>query len=485
MWQNLRLTAGARPRKSAAIVGEVLGKYHPHGDQAAYEAMVRMAQDFSLRYPLVHGEGNFGSLDGDGAAAYRYTEAKLTAVAEELLEDLGADTVPFRATFDAMLDEPIVLPSAIPQLLMNGSTGIAVGMATNIPPHNLREIVAALTAMIDEPDIAVKDLLKHVKGPDFPTGGEILNGKRELREIYENGQGPIRLRGEYTVETLARGKRQVIVTSIPYTVNKAELVEAIANEIIARKLPLVVDVRDESTTDVRIVLELKAEASAEAAMAYLYKHTPLQTNFAVNTVALVDGVPRTLNLRDALVAYIDHQVEVVTRRSQFRLEKARNRAHIVEGLLKAIDMIDAIINAIRASENKAAAQVALEAAPFEFSDVQADHILEMPLHRLTRLGRTNLEEEMAKLRETIAELEAILGDEVKLRAVIREELGEVRDEYATARVSQITYDIGDLDIEDLIDDEDLVVTMTAKGYIKTIAVDGVGRVAFLLAILIR
>src|SRR5689334_1167708 len=220
MWQNLRLTAGARPRKSAAIVGEVLGKYHPHGDQAAYEAMVRMAQDFSLRYPLVHGEGNFGSLDGDGAAAYRYTEARLTALAEEMLEDLGADTVPFRATFDAMLDEPIVLPSAIPQLLMNGSTGIAVGMATNIPPHNLKEIVAALTAMIDDPDIAVKDLLKHVKGPDFATGGEILNSKRELREIYETGQGPIRLRGEYEVETLARGKRQIVVTSIPYTVNK-------------------------------------------------------------------------------------------------------------------------------------------------------------------------------------------------------------------------------------------------------------------------
>src|SRR5262247_944662 len=225
MWQNLRLTAGARPRKSAAIVGEVLGKYHPHGDQAAYEAMVRMAQEFSLRYPLVHGEGNFGSLDGDAPAAYRYTEARLTALAEEMLEDLGADTVPFRATFDAMLDEPTVLPSAIPQLLMNGSTGIAVGMATNIPPHNLREIVAALTAMIDEPDLDVKGLLKHVRGPDFPTGGEMLNSKRELRQIYETGQGPIRLRGEYEVETLARGKRQVVVTSIPYTVNKGELVE--------------------------------------------------------------------------------------------------------------------------------------------------------------------------------------------------------------------------------------------------------------------
>src|SRR5213594_3528647 len=276
MFQNLRLGGDARPRKSAAVVGEVLGKYHPHGDQAAYEAMVRMAQPFALRYPLVHGEGNFGSLDGDRAAAYRYTEARLTPLAEEMLADLGAETVPLRATFDAMLEEPTVLPSAIPQLLMNGSTGIAVGMATNIPPHNLREIVAGLTAMIDEPDIDVKGLLKHVKGPDFPTGGEILNGKRELRQIYESGQGPIRLRGEYTVETLPRGKRQIVVTSIPYTVNKAELVEQLAQEIVSRKLPQVLDVRDESTSDVRIVLELKADASPETAMAYLYKHTALQ-----------------------------------------------------------------------------------------------------------------------------------------------------------------------------------------------------------------
>src|SRR5215813_8031454 len=251
MFQNLRLTAGSRPRKSAAVVGEVLGKYHPHGDQAAYEAMVRMAQPFALRYPLVHGEGNFGSLDGDGAAAMRYTEARLTPLAEEMLSDLGADTVAFRANYDATQEEPIVLPSAIPQLLMNGSTGIAVGMATNIPPHNLREVVAGLTAMIDEPDIDVKGLLKHVKGPDFPTGGEILNAKRELRQIYESGQGAIRLRGEYRVEKLPRGKRQIVVVSIPYTVNKAELVEQIAQQIVSRKLPQIVDVRDESTSDVR------------------------------------------------------------------------------------------------------------------------------------------------------------------------------------------------------------------------------------------
>src|SRR5882672_9296614 len=247
MFQNLHLTAGSRPRKSAAIVGDVLGKLHPHGDQAAYEAMVRMAQPFALRYPLVHGEGNFGSLDGDGAAAMRYTEARITALAEEMLADLGAETVALRLNYDATLDEPIVLPSAIPQLLMNGSTGIAVGMATNIPPHNLREVVAALTAMIDDRDLDVKGLLKHVKGPDFPTGGEILNSKKELREIYETGQGAVRLRGEYGVESLARGKRQVVITSIPYTINKAELVEQIAQEILTRRLPHVTDVRDEST----------------------------------------------------------------------------------------------------------------------------------------------------------------------------------------------------------------------------------------------
>jgi DNA gyrase subunit A len=288
----------ARPRKSAAIVGEVLGKYHPHGDQAAYEAMVRMAQPFALRYPLVHGEGNFGSLDGDGAAAMRYTEARLTALAEEMLADLGAETVPLRANFDAMLEEPTVLPSAIPQLLMNGSTGIAVGMATNIPPHNLREIVAALTAMIDEPDLDVKGLLKHVKGPDFPTGGEILNSKRELRQIYESGQGAVRLRGEYVVESLPRGKKQIVITSVPYTVNKAELVAQIAEQIATRKLPQIIDVRDESTTDVRVVLELKAEASPETAMAYLYKHTGLQTNFNVNLTCLTPtAIPPSVSRR--------------------------------------------------------------------------------------------------------------------------------------------------------------------------------------------
>ncbi len=390
MYQNLRLTAGARPRKSAAVVGEVLGKYHPHGDLAAYEAMVRMAQPFALRYPLVHGEGNFGSVDGDGAAAMRYTEARLTALAEEMLSDLGADTVAFRANYDATQEEPIVLPSAIPQLLMNGSTGIAVGMATNIPPHNLREIVAALVAMIEEPDIDVKGLLKHVKGPDFPTGGEILNARKELREIYETGQGPIRLRGEYTVENLARGRRQVVVTSIPYAVNKSELVAAIGEEVTSRRLPLLIDVRDESTSDVRVVLELKSDASPEAAMAYLYKHTSLQTNFNVNLTCLLPasnpavGQPARVTLRDLCRQFLDFRMVVVTRRLEHEKRTLEERLHILAALVKIYDDLDRAIRIIRKAESRADARQQLMKA-FALDEVQADAILEIRLYQLARL----------------------------------------------------------------------------------------------------
>src|SRR5262250_1981896 len=413
MYQNLRLSAGARPRKSAAVVGEVLGKYHPHGDQAAYEAMVRMAQDFALRYPLVHGEGNFGSLDGDGAAAYRYTEARLTPLAEEMLSDLAAETVPLRATFDAMLDEPTVLPSAIPQLLMNGSTGIAVGMATNIPPHNLREVIAGLTAMIDEPDIDVKGLLKHVKGPDFPTGGEILNGKRELRQIYESGQGAIRLRGEYEMESLPRGKRQIVVTSIPYAVNKAELVEQIAQEILARKLPQVVDVRDESTSDVRIVLELKADASPETAMAYLYKHTALQTNFNVNLTCLQPtanpaiGQPARVTLRDLCRQFLDFRMRVITRRLEHEQRKLEERLHILAALTKIYDDLDRAIRIIRKAESRADAQKQLMKA-FALDEVQADAILEIRLYQLARLEIEKIRAEQAEKRKRVREIDALL-----------------------------------------------------------------------------
>src|SRR5438445_624002 len=414
MYQNLRLTAGARPRKSAAVVGEVLGKYHPHGHQAAYEAMVRMAQPFALRYPLVHGEGNFGSLDGDSAAAMRYTEARLTALAEEMLADLGAETVAHRPNYDATLEEPTVLPSAIPQLLMNGSTGIAVGMATNIPPHNLNEVVAALTAMIDEPDLDVKGLLKHVKGPDFPTGGEILNTKKELREIHESGQGAVRLRGQYQLESLPRGKRQIVVTSIPYTVNKAELVLHIGQEILARKLPQVLDVRDESTADVRIVLELKADASPETAMAYLYKHTALQTNFNVNLTCLKPtanpavGQPARVTLRDLCRQFLDFRLQVVTRRLEHEQRQLEARLHILDALARIYDDLDRVIRIIRKAESRADAARQLMAS-FKLDQVQADAILDIRLYQLARLEIEKILAERAEKKKRLKEIEALLA----------------------------------------------------------------------------
>src|SRR5438034_1340081 len=443
MYQNLRLTAGARPRKSAAIVGEVLGKYHPHGDQAAYEAMVRMAQPFSLRYPLVHGEGNFGSLDGDNAAAYRYTEARLTALAEEMLADLGAETVPLRATFDAMLEEPTVLPSAIPQLLMNGSTGIAVGMATNIPPHNLSEVVAALTAMIDEPDLDVKGLLKHVKGPDFPTGGEILNTKKELREIYESGQGAVRLRGQYQLESLPRGKRQIVVTSIPYTVNKAELVLHIGEEILARKLPQVLDVRDESTADVRIVLELKADASPETAMAYLYKHTALQTNFNVNLTCLLPtanpavGQPARVTLRDLCRQFLDFRLQVVTRRLEHEQRQLEARLHILDALARIYDDLDRAIRIIRKAESRADAARQLMAA-FKLDQVQADAILDIRLYQLARLEIEKIRSERAEKKKRLKEIEALLARPRERWKMIRAELAALGAKYGDRRRTRVS-----------------------------------------------
>src|SRR3989441_55490 len=474
MYQNLRLTAGARPRKSAAIVGEVLGKYHPHGDQAAYEAMVRMAQPFSLRYPLVHGEGNFGSLDGDRAAAYRYTEARLTPLAEEMLADLGAETVPLRATFDAMLEEPTVLPSAIPQLLMNGSTGIAVGMATNIPPHNLSEVVAALTAMIDEPDLDVKGLLKHVKGPDFPTGGEILNTKKELRDIYESGQGAIRLRGQYRVESLPRGKRQIVVTSIPYTVNKAELVEHVAQDIMARKIPQVLDVRDESTADVRIVLELKADASPETAMAYLYKHTALQTNFNVNLTCLLPtanpavGQPARVTLRDLCRQFLDFRLQVVTRRLEHEQRQLEARLHILEALARIYDDLDRAIRIIRKAESRADAARQLMAA-FKLDQVQADAILDIRLYQLARLEIEKIRAERAEKRKRVKEIEALLARPRERWKMIRAELAALGEKYGDKRRTQLaagedlTYDP-----EAYIVHEDATVVLSRDGWLKRV-----------------
>ena len=465
---------GARPDrptfKCARVTGDVMGKYHPHGDSAIYDALVRMGQDFSLRHPLVHPKGNFGSLD-DPPAAARYTECRLAPIAMQMLADIEQNTVDFADNYSGEVDEPVVLPSRFPNLLVNGSQGIAVGMATNIPPHNLGEVIDAASHLLDHPDATPDDLMQFVKGPDFPTGGLIM-GRSGILDAYRTGKGSIRVRGLAEIEEGPRSDR-IVITSLPYQVSPNALLTKVKDLIESRELEGVADLNDESSgkTGMRIVVKLKRDAPALVILNNLYKRTPLQTNFAVNTVALVDGVPRTLNLRDALVAYLEHQVDVITRRSQFRLDEANRRAHIVEGLIKALALIDQIIATIRAAADRPAAKTALTAEPFEFSEIQADHILDMQLSRLTRLGRSSLEEEMAELRATIAELEAILSDDGKLRGVIKDEMGEIKEKFDSARRSEITFDVGDLDIEDLIDDEDLVVTMTAKGYVKTVAAD--------------
>ena len=455
--------------KCARVTGEVMGKYHPHGDSAIYDALVRMGQNFSLRHPLIHPKGNFGSLD-EPAAAARYTECRLAPIAMDMLAGIAEDTVDFIDNYSGEFEEPVVLPARFPNLLVNGSQGIAVGMATNIPPHNLAEVIDAVRPLLANPAATPDDLMEFVKGPDFPTGALIM-GRQGIMDAYRTGRGSIKLRGKAEIEEGARADH-IVITELPYQVSPNQFIVKVKELVDNRELEGIAELNDESAKGhLRLVLRLKRDAPALVILNNLYKRTPLQTNFSVNTVALVDGIPRTLNLRDALVAYIDHQKEVVRRRSQNRLEKAPARAHILAGLIKALDLIDEIIAAIRASEDKQAAREALMAAPFEFSDVQAEHILDMALSSLTRLGRARLEEELAQKRAEIAELEAILADEVKLRAVISEEMGEIRETYAQPRRSQITYDVGDLDIEDLIDDEDLVVTMSAKGYIKTVASD--------------
>jgi DNA gyrase subunit A len=466
---DLRALPDRQTLKCARVTGEVMGKYHPHGDSAIYDALVRMGQTFSLRHPLVHPKGNFGSLD-DPPAAARYTECRLAPIALQMIEGIDEDTVDFVDNYSGEFEEPLVLPSRFPNLLVNGSQGIAVGMATNIPPHNLGEVIDAVTHLIDHPDATVQDLMQIVTGPDFPTGGQIM-GRQGIIDAYTTGRGSIRLRGTAEIEEGAR-QDQIVISALPYQASPSALLAKISDLVKAGELTGIAEANDESAQDkMRIVLKLKRDAAALVILNNLYKRTPLQTNFAVNMVALVDGVPRTLNLRDALTAYIDHQIEVITRRSEFRLRKAEERAHIVEGLLKALDMLDEVIATIRASDDTPAARDALQAEPFEFSLLQAEHILQMTLARLTRLGRSNLEEELQELQQTIAELQAILSDDAKLRGVIKSEMGEIREKYAEPRRSQITFDVGDLDIEDLIEDEELVVTMSAKGYVKTMAAD--------------
>jgi DNA gyrase subunit A len=455
--------------KCARVTGDVMGKYHPHGDGAIYDALVRMAQDHSLRHPLVDGHGNFGSPDWPAAAA-RYTECRLSQLANAMLADIDENTVDFIDNYSGEFTEPAVLPSRFPNLLVNGSQGIAVGMATNIPPHNLGEAIDAVKHLIDNPEATPDDLMQFVTGPDFPTGGLIL-GRAGILDAYRTGRGSIKMRAKAEIEERKSGTF-IVVSELPYQASPNAILTKVAELAESKELEGIADANNESSgNNTKIVFKLKRDANANVVLNNLYKYTPLQTSFGVNMVALVDGVPRTLNLRDMLLAYIDHQVEVITRRSQFRLDKARARAHIVEGLLKALDMIDEIIALIRASDDKPAARVGLMAEPFSFSEVQAEHILDMTLSRLTRLGRSELDAEMEKLRATIAELEAILGDRDKLMTVIKAEMGEVRDKFATPRKAEITFDPGDLNNLDLIDDEELVVTLSAKGYVKTVSAD--------------
>ena len=453
--------------KCAKVTGDTMSRFHPHGNSAIYDALARMAQPFSLRHPLIDFHGNYGSPDFPPAAE-RYTESRLSALAMHMIEGLDEETVDMVRNYTNEEDEPSVLPSRFPNLLVNGSQGIAVGMATNIPPHNLGEVIDATVHLIDHPEATAEDLMHFIKGPDFPTGAYIL-GRQGIMDAYRTGRGSIKMRAKAEIVE-GRGGDEIVVSELPYQASPKSIIEKIADLVNARELEGIRDIRDLSSgDDTKLVVYLKRDATANVVLNNLYKHTPLQTSFGFNMVALVDGVPRTLNLVQALTAYIKHQVEVIRRRSEYRLRKARDRAHIVEGLIKALDLIDQIIAAIRASEDKAAARSALIAAPFEFTEVQAEHILDMPLSRLTRLGRAQLEEELAKLRETIAELEAILADEGILRGVIKTEMTAIRDEFANPRRAEITFDAGDMSAEDLIDDEELVITMTKAGYVKAVA----------------
>jgi DNA gyrase subunit A len=471
---------GLRPdrahKKCANAVGQVMAFYHPHGDGAIYDALARMAQDFSLRYPLIDGHGNFGSPDpNDRPAASRYTEARLAPLAMELLASIDEDTVDMQTTYDGSTTEPVVLPARFPNLLVNGGGGIAVGMATNIPPHNLREVIDATVHLLDHPEATVADLQQFVLAPDFPTGALIL-GRAGLSEVYETGRGSVRMRAVAEIVEGRAGAVSIIVSELPYQTSAEVIGQKIAEIVDERRVEGIRDVRNESSGDtVRLVVDLKRDANAQVVLNQLYKHTPMQTNFAVNLLALVDGVPRLLSLRDALRHYIAHQVEVITRRSQYRLDEARKRAHIVEGLIRALDMIDAIVTLIRGSEDAAAARDALQLEPFSFSEIQAAHILDMPLRRLAQLEGQKLHVEFDELTMKIADLEAILADDAKLRAVIREELLEVREQYGDERRTRITFDPGAIDTLDLIDDEELVVVVSHSGYVKTVAADAFRR----------
>ncbi|HEY5556207.1 DNA gyrase subunit A [Acetobacterium sp.] len=458
-------------RKSARIVGDVLGKYHPHGDTAVYEAMVRMAQPWSTRYLTVNGQGNFGSIDGDSPAAMRYTEAKMGKIAMELLRDINKETVNFIPNFDESESEPTVLPAKYPNLLVNGSSGIAVGMATNIPPHNLGEIIDGTVAFIDDPEITIDELMKHVKGPDFPTSGIIL-GKSGIKSAYRTGRGRVKVRGKVEFTTTKKGKKQIIITEIPYMVNKAKLVEKIADLVKEKKVEGISDLRDETDLKkgISIVIDLKRDANETIIINQLYKHTQLQDTFGIIMLALVKNEPKVLNLKEMLFYYIEHQKEIITRRTIFDLKKAEARAHILEGLKIALDHIDEVIKIIRAAADGKIAKVKL-IERFMLSDIQAQAILDMRLQRLTGLEREKIEEEYRELLVTIGKLKAILADEQLVLNIIKEELLEIKEKFADKRRTAFDIDVEDFEIEDLIEEEEVVITMTHIGYVKRITAD--------------
>lgn len=465
---QLGVTPDKPYKKSARIVGEVMGKYHPHGDSSIYDAMVRMAQDFSMRYPLVDGHGNFGSIDGDGAAAQRYTEARMSYFSLQMLRDIEKNTVDFAPNFDGEEKEPVVLPSRYPNLLVNGSNGIAVGMATSIPPHNLTEVIDATVKIIDDPEATVEDLIKIVQGPDFPTGAQIL-GKSGIRDAYRTGTGKIKVRAICEIEETKKGRLQIIVSEIPYAVNKARLIEKIADLIKDKRIDGISDIRDESNREgMRIVIELKRDANPQITLNQLYKHTQMQDNFSCIMIALVDGQPKLLNLYDMLSEYIKFQKEVVTRRTQFDLEKAEARAHILEGLRIALDNIDEIIKIIRNSYNDAKEKLMER---FGLSAIQAQAILDMRLARLQGLEREKLDKEYSELMDRIAYYRAILSDEAMLMGVIKAELLEVRDKWGDERRTKLSPDASDFEDEDLIEEENVAVTLTHLGYIKRVPAD--------------
>ena len=462
---ELGMTPDKPYRKSARLVGDVLGKFHPHGDSSVYDAMVRLAQDFSIRYTLVDGQGNFGSVDGDGAAAMRYTEARMSKIATYMMQDIDKDTVDFMPNFDETLMQPKVLPSRIPNLLVNGSNGIAVGMATNIPPHNLTEVIDGCICLIDNPDASLDDIMEHIKGPDFPTGGVIL-GRSGIREAYYTGRGRIILRSKSEIEQMPNGRDRIVVTEIPYLVNKARLVEKIAELVHDKRLDGISDIRDESDRNgMRIVIELKRDVQPQVVLNYLYKHTQLQDTFGVIMLALVDGQPKVLSLREMLYHYIQHQKDVVTRRTRYDLDKSLARAHILEGLIKALDHIDEIVQIIKASKDSANARLQLMER-FQFSEKQAQAILDMRLARLTGLERDKLMAEYDELQKAIAYYQSLLADEKLLMGVVKDEMTEVKNKFGDDRRTELSLIEGEIDVEDLIAVDDMVVSLTNMGYVK-------------------